>query len=464
MMAIKESISDTRKKIPEINLVSIDEAMALSRGQIREYHNNYLNPVLVKILGLLNFDKKFVRAAGIKVWDSDGREYLDFLGGYGAVNLGHNHPEIYEALAQVKDMPNLLQASLNPLAGALAHNIAAITPGKLNKSFFCNSGTEAVEGALKLARISTGRSNYISCEGAFHGKSIGSLSVSGREKYRKPFMPLIDNCSTVPFGDSDALSAALASKKVAAFIIEPVQGEGGVIVPPQGYLSAAKKLCEQNGTLLILDEVQTGLGRTGKMFACEHEDVVPDILCLSKSLGGGFLPVGAYITTDDIWKNSYGSIEKCLLHTSTFGGNTLAMAAAIKAIEITCRENLPLNAKEKGAYLLGKLQSLKERHPLIRDVRGIGLLVGLEFNSDNMSKEFLASMIAGELLNKYSIITAYTLNNPNVIRIEPPLTVTYKELDIIVTALDEILRKHKGFFSLVTTSAKTMILSMVNKQ
>ncbi|MFA4885515.1 MAG: aminotransferase class III-fold pyridoxal phosphate-dependent enzyme, partial [Desulfotomaculaceae bacterium] len=314
-------------------LLSLTDAIKQSRGQVMENHKTYLNAGLAMMLGLLKFDKKFVRAEGVHVWDSEGKQYLDFLGAYGALNLGHNHPRILAALDQVKEMPNLLQASLNTLAGALAKNLALATPGNLQRSFFCNSGAEAVEGALKLARAATGRQGLIYCEDSFHGKTMGALSVTGREKYQKAFQPLLPGLDSVPFGNLDALESKLKDKNAAAFIVEPIQGEGGIIVPPPGYLSGAGELCAKYGSLLIVDEIQTGLGRTGAMFACQHDGVTPDIMCLAKSLGGGIMPIGAYITTDEIWKKAYGGMDKALLHTSTFGGNTWAAAAAIAALE-----------------------------------------------------------------------------------------------------------------------------------
>jgi putrescine aminotransferase len=460
-------------------LLALNDALSLNREQVKELHKKYLNSALTTLLGLINFDKRFVRAQGVSVWDSKGREYLDFLGAFGALNLGHNHPKIIGALEKVKELPNLLQSSLGTLAGALANNLAKITPGNLSRSFFCNSGAEAVEGALKLARIATGRKEFIYCQGSFHGKTFGALSVTGRKKYQQPFLPLLPGCVEVPYGDLQALNLSLKNQQVAAFIVEPIQGEGGIILPPPGYLAEARRLCLKYGTLFIADEVQTGFGRTGNMFACEHEGIVPDVICLAKSLGGGVMPIGAYLTTDEIWKKAYGSMEKCTLHTSTFGGNSLASAAALATIEVIYEENLIEQVREKGKYLLDKLLKLKEKHPhLLKDVRGRGLLIGLEFNQpknslsnrlsfglvEKLSDEFLGSMVAGELLNKHGIITAYTLNNPNVIRLEPPLIVTYNQLDTVINALEEILKAHKGFLSVAASTAKTAIKSLVTKK
>lgn len=452
--------------------MSLAEAIKQDREQVKENQRSFLNPTFTALLGITGFDKQYVRAQGVSVWDAGGYEYLDFLGAVGALNTGHNHPHVLSALEKVKQMPNFLQTSLLTIPAALARTLAAITPGDLSCSFFSNSGTEAVEGALKLARAATGRMELVYCEGSFHGKSMGSLSVTGREKYQKPFLPLVPGCRAIPFGDPASLELALKQKKAAAFIVEPIQGEGGIILPPPGYLAEARKICSKYGTLLIFDEIQTGLGRTGYMFACEHEGVAPDIMCLGKSLSGGVIPASAFITTSEIWKKAYGGIDTALLHTSTFGGNTWAAAAALAALEVIYDEDLPARARENGEYLLAGLRGLKEKYPLLKDVRGRGLLVGIELNQpggivarasfgviNKLSVEYLGTMVAMELVNKYRIITAYTINNPNVIRFEPPLTVTREQIDTVLAALDEIFSSRKGFFSFAASSAKTIITS-----
>lgn len=425
---------------------------------------------------LLGFDKLFINAEGTSVWDNEGNEYLDFLGGYGALNLGHNHPEIIDAVESVKS-PNLLQVALNPLAGALAKDLALFTPGELERSFFCNSGAEAVEGALKLARAATGKTKIISCKGSFHGKSMGALSVSGNEKYKKPFYPLLPDVEFISYGDSLALEKALEKQDVAAFVVEPIQGEGGVILPPDGYLKKVKEICTECNTLLIVDEVQTGFGRTGRMFACEYERVIPDIMCLSKSFGGGIMPLAAYITTDKVWKRAYGYIDRATIHTSTFGGNARAAAAGIATLEITFREGLSCQAAEKGDYLIEKLWLMQEKYPFLYDVRGMGLMIGLEFRQSKQSNlfrkvtkgmekivdEYLGAMIASELLNKHQIITAYTLNNPNVIRLEPPLTVSYEQIDKLLFALESIFKENKGVGDVMISSSKNILSSLAKK-
>lgn len=457
--------------------ITCDDALKLNRNQVRENYKEYVNSNFVSMLSMLQFDKLFVKAKGVSVWDSDGNEYLDFLGGYGALNLGHNPDEIYEAIEKVKHLPNILQAAVNDFPGALAYDLALVTPGDLKRSFFCNSGAEAVEGALKLAKIASGKHKIVYCKNSFHGKSAGALSVTGREKYQKYFKPLVPDTVQVEYGDANALEDALKGKDVAAFIVEPIQGEGGVIVPHDGYLKEVRELTTKYDAYLIFDEVQTGFGRTGKMFACEHENVVPDIMCLAKSLGGGVMPIGAYIAKDDVWKKGYGTMDRCLLHTSTFGGNTLACAAGITAIKLILDKNLPEAAKEKGEYFLGRLKELKEKHKLIKDVRGKGLMIGVEFNQpeggiidklsggavSRLSNEYLGSLVAGELQNKHHIITAYTLNNPNVIRFEPPLIVTKEQLDRVVEALDEIMTRSGSLLGMTLSSAKTVIGSLFNR-
>lgn len=465
-----------QENLKPAGFLSLDSAVKQDRGQVAENHKSYLNAGLATMLGLLDFDKQFVKAEGVCVWDSKGNKYLDFLGAYGALNTGHNHPRILEALNRVKEMPNLLQASLGTMAGALAKNLALITPGNLQRSFLCNSGAEAVEGALKLARAATGRQKLIYCDGSFHGKTLGALAVTGRGKYQKIFQPLVPGCVSVPYGDLGALESELKKEETAAFIIEPVQGEGGIIIPPPGYLSEVRNACSKYGALLIVDEIQTGLGRTGRLFACQHDDVVPDIMTLAKSLGGGIMPAGAYITTDEIWKKAYGGMDKALLHTSTFGGNTWAAAAGIAALEVILEENLPEKARETGEYLINGLRRLKEKYPLIKDVRGRGLMVGIEFNqpgglaskvsfglAGKLSEEYLGSLVAGELMNKHRIITAYTLNNPNVIRLEPPLSVSRDQIDIVLQALEDTFTTHKGFFSAAKAGAKSIIKSFIKK-
>lgn len=455
-------------------LVSIDDAMEMTPAQNVDNHKQYGNVGLANLLGMLGMVKKFVRAEGNYIWDNEGTRYIDFLAGYGAVSLGHNNPRVIEATQKVDNLPNILQVSLGALTGALARNLANITPGELQRTFFGNTGAEAIEGALKLARAATGRSKIIYTENSFHGKTFGALSVTGREKYRKPFNPLLPDTVQIPFGDADALEKSLQGRDAAAFIVEPIQGEGGINVPPSGYLAEARRLCSKYKTLLIADEIQTGFGRTGKMFACEHEGVAPDVICMAKSLGGGVMPIGAFITTDQIWQKAFGGLEKCTLHTSTFGGNTRACAAGIAAIQTIVEENLVPAAAEKGAYILEKLSGMQKKYDAIKEVRGKGLLIGVEFNEPTggvlkvismgvinaLSREYMAAMVAGEMANKHHVITAYTLNNPNVIRLEPPLTVSYQDIDDALNGFDEVLGRFKSFIGAALASAGSIAGSL----
>lgn len=455
------------------SLISLENALGSSRKEVRERYREYVNPGLVSMMTLLDFDKRFVKASGLQVWDQNGDEYLDFLGGYGSLNMGHNPPRVIEAIQRVIGVPNILQASLNSLAAALAENIANITPGELKVSFFTNSGTETVESALKMARISTGKPRILFCNNSFHGKSFGSLSVTGRDKYRQPFTPTIPGCTKIEYDNLEAIEEQLVAGDVAAVIVEPIQGEGGIIVPKHGYLKGIRELCDKYGSLFIADEIQTGLGRTGKNFACQYEDVAPDIMCISKSLSGGMVPVGACVATEKVFKKAYGSIDRCLLHTSTFGGNSIAMAAGLAAVEMLVEERLAERAERAGKYLLDRITALKNKYPLVKEVRGKGLLIGIEFHSgqgniidklsggavSQLGKEYIGAVVAGELLNKYRIITAYTLNNPNVIRLEPPLVVNDQQLDYMVRSLENILEDNKNLFKMVLSSVKSSVTS-----
>jgi putrescine aminotransferase len=433
----------------EPHLMTIDGALASSRADNLARYRSYVNPDLASLLELVGLDRCFTAGDGCVLRDAEGREYLDFLGGYGALGLGHNHPEVDEAVRRVAHLPNLVQAGIGPLPAALAETLAAVTPPGLRKTFLCNSGAEAIEGALKLARSATGRPQFVSCEGAFHGKSFGALSVSGRRKYKEPFEPLLEGCRTVPFGDASVLREALASRQAAAFVVEPLQGEGGILVPPDGYLAAARAACDDTGTLLVLDEIQTGFGRTGKLFAAEHDGVAPDIMALAKTLGGGVMPIGAFIATDDVWARGFGGSEHCTLHTSTFGGNTRACAAALKTIEILLRDRLADHAATVGRRLLDGLRTVSDGASSVVEVRGRGLMVGVEFAESpvarRLSREYFAAEVAAGLLRDHHVLTAYTLNNPRVIRFEPPLIVTAAQIDTVVEAFAATLRSHGGF-------------------
>lgn len=391
-----------------------------------EKYRQYINPGLAALMDFVGFHGVESRALGASVWDAAGIEYLDFLGGYGVFALGHAHPRVVQAVQeQAARMPLSSRLLFNRPMADLAEKLAGITPGRLQYSFFCNSGTEAVEGALKLARLATGKSGIIGTEGGFHGKTYGGLSASGREVYRAPFAPLVPDFLHVPYGDLDAMAAAV-TPQTAAIIVEPIQGENGVIVPPDDYLPGLRRLCDERGLLLILDEVQTGFGRTGTLFACEHWGIAPDIMTLAKALGGGVMPIGAFTATPEVWK---AFEPNPLLHSSTFGGNQLACVAGLAAIEVLQQERLPERAAELGARLLAGLRGVAQAFPgTIVEVRGKGLLVGVEFTD----RDIAALVIAG--FAQQRILAAYTLNNPCVIRFEPPLIVTEAQIARVLEA------------------------------
>lgn len=321
----------------------------------------------------------------------------------------------------------------------LAKTLAALTPGKLKYSFFCNSGTESVEAALKLAKAyqsPRGKFTFIATSGAFHGKSLGALSATAKSTFRKPFMPLLPGFRHVPFGNIEAMLTALNECKktgddVAAVILEPIQGEGGVILPPPGYLTAVRKLCDEFGALMILDEVQTGMGRTGKMFACEHENVQPDILCLAKALGGGVMPIGATIATEEVFSVLF---DNPFLHTTTFGGNPLACAAALATINVLLEQNLPAQAEQKGDMLLDGFRQLAREYPdLVQEARGKGMLMAIEFVDNEIGYNFASEMF------RQRVLVAGTLNNAKTIRIEPPLTLTIEQCELVIKAARKAL-------------------------
>jgi putrescine aminotransferase len=314
----------------------------------------------------------------------------------------------------------------NVMLGRAARRLAELTPGDLQISFWCNSGTEAIEGAIKLARAATGRAKIVSTIDAFHGKTMGALSVSGRETFQTPFRPLLDGFAQVPYGDAAALDDAL--RDAAAFIVEPVQGEGGVNVPPAGYLRAVREACDRSGALFVADEVQTGLGRCGYRFACDREDVVPDVMTLAKGLSGGVMPVGAFIARPDVWNRAFGKAP--LLHTSTFGGNELACAAALEAMNVLEEEGLIENARVRGEQLLAGARAVAAEFPLVvREARGLGLVVGVELTSEGYGGWIIPEML------KAGVTAAWTLNLQRVIRLEPPLIVTAAQVDAALAAL-----------------------------
>lgn len=387
-------------------------------------YEKYINPAQAKLFRFMGLASVEGHAEGWTITDSEGREFIDCLGGYGMFALGHRHPKVVEAVEKaLHTMPMCGKVLFNRPMADLAEALAEITPGDLQYSFFVNSGTETVEGCLKVARLATKRKKFVAANNAFHGKTMGSLTATGRDLYREPFKPLLDGFTHVPFGNIAAMESAV-DEETAAVILEPIQGEGGIIIPPAGYLRQVKELCEAKGALFIADEVQTGIGRTGAWFGVNHEDVKPDLMACAKALGGGVMPIGAIIGTPRAWQ---GLIEAPFLHTSTFGGNQLACAAGVAAISVIKEENLLERGAETGAYLKAGLESIEAEFPsVISEVRGRGMMIGIE-----LTKEGAGGMLMSLMIDK-SIIVAYTLNNPKVIRMEPPLIMPKEVVDYVL--------------------------------
>ncbi len=402
-------------------------------ASVYELYEKHVNPGWAKLVRFMGLDRAEHHAEGCLVYDEDGVAFLDCLGGPGVFTAGHRHPAIVAAVHEQLDrMPLSSHLLLNPVQAQASERLAAVTPGDLQYSFLCNSGAEANEGALKLARASTGRPGFVSAIGGFHGKTLGALSVSGREVYRRPFEPLLSGCVLVPFGDVDALAAAV-NQDTAAVLLEPIQGENGIIVPPDEYLPAAREICSEAGALLILDEVQTGLARTGKWFACQWCDVEPDILVLGKALGGGVMPAGAFMAGAELWEVF---AENPLIHSSTFGGNPLACAALVAMLRVIEEENLCDAAAARGAQLQGRLQELKERFAeLVLDVRGRGVLVGVEFADADIAGLFIAGLV------QRRVLAAYGLNNPKVVRFAPPAVISEEQVEQVAAAADGALQQ-----------------------
>jgi acetylornithine/succinyldiaminopimelate/putrescine aminotransferase/predicted amino acid dehydrogenase/acyl carrier protein len=449
--AFLSELTDTDELIQAIEALQTDRSPDTA-GQ--SAYGNYVNPYLAAKLAQLKIDRTFVKAQGAYLFDREGRRYIDFMAQYGALPFGHHPPEIWAAIEALREdsEPIFAQPSLSLSTGELARRLISLAPRGLRYVTFSNSGAEAVEAALKMARQVTGRQGILSTRHGFHGKTFGALSATGNPQYQKHFGLPLPHFDAIAHGDLAALEATLVSQpgEYAAFIVETIQGEGGVRVSPPGYLRQAKVLCQRYGVLLIVDEVQTGLGRTGALFSCEAEDVCPDILTLAKALGGGVVPIGATLCTEA----AYGEMF-ALKHSSTFAGNALAARAGLATLDLLTREDGALlrNVVREGQYLRERLDSIRARHPwLVEDVRGRGFMLGLCFTSDRSSwpenflgivaeKEELAQFVASYLLNVEGVRLAPTLNGGNVLRIQPPLNATHEQCVAVADALERTVDK-----------------------
>jgi acetylornithine/succinyldiaminopimelate/putrescine aminotransferase len=409
------------------------------------------------VLAILGFDKRLESARGSYLYDVDGRGYLDFHTGEGFASLGHSHPDVRGVLHAALDaeLVDGVQLNYSALAGLLAEALTERLPDPLDAVFFASTGAEAVDSALKFARAATGRPRLLSCDSSFHGVTMGPLSLVGDEFFKEGFGPLLPGCARVPFGDLDQLEAELRSGDVAAFIAEPIQGRM-VTLPPPGYLQAAQELCRRHGTLFVLDEVQTGLGRTGSWFALEQWQLEPDFVLVGKALSGGYMPVAAMVTRRDIYQRAVGTLERCYVHQSTFGRNRLSMAAGLATLRVIERDGLLDNAARMGALLHEGIAALAERHELIADVRGSGLMIGIELGAPktraarlnwqliHMASEGLfPQLIVIPLHRDHGVITMAAGKN-DVIKLLPPLTLSEQEARSFLVALDAVLAECEG--------------------
>jgi ornithine--oxo-acid transaminase len=429
------------------------DAMALNQ--------RYLNPQLGRVLQTLGFDRDWAHGRGSHLIDHEGQEYLDLLSGYGVFSLGRNHPYVKSQLQAVlaADTPSLPQLGVSTLAGVLAEELIARTPSSLEAVVLNSSGTEAVEAAIKLARAATRRPRLVHCQRGFHGLTLGSLSVNGNEEFRERFGPLLPGCDGVPFGDLDALARELRRGDVAAFIVEPIQGKG-VYLPAEGYLDGVQQLCRETGTLLIVDEVQTGLGRTGKFLALDHWGIEPDLVTLSKALSGGYVPLGAVLSSRKVFQATFDTMERSVVHGSTFGGGDLAAAAGLATLQALDREQLIERADRLGRLLMELTLPLVDSFEVVREVRGLGLMWAIELGPpggraaravwdavERRQPGLFAQMVIVPLFRKHRILTQVAGHHMNVVKVLAPLVIEEDDLRGFVAALESVLRSvEEGLF------------------
>ncbi|MCX7074370.1 MAG: aspartate aminotransferase family protein [Methylococcales bacterium] len=423
-----------------------------------ELHEQFLNNQMVRVLKTIGYDRHYKKAVGQYLYDQEGTEYLDLLSGFGVFAIGRNHPTVIEALKETLtlELPNLVQLDVSILSGLLAKEILKTTPENITKMFFCNSGTEAVEAAIKFARFTTQRDKIVFCEHGYHGLTMGALSLNGENIFKEGFGSLLPNCEAVPFNDLVALEKALSGKDVAAFIVEPIQGKG-VNLPDDNYLPEVQRLCKQYGTLFVADEVQTGLGRTGKFWAVDHWNVQPDMICMAKGLSGGFVPVGGVALTTKIMDTVYNRMDRAVVHGSTFAKNNMAMAAGLATLEVMKNENLVENSLKIGTEIINNLNAMSSRYELLKEARGKGMMIAIEFQSpkslklkagwmmlEAANKGLFCQMVTIPLFKEHHILTQVAGHGMNVVKLLPPLNLTPKDHDTIISAFDAtIAETHK---------------------
>jgi len=436
----------------------VAEALRTHHGEGYALHERHLNFQLARVLKTIGFDRFYVRGEGSYLFDAEGERYLDFLSGFGVYALGRSHPALKAALHQAidLDLPNMVQMDCALLPGLLAEQLVQRCGDNINRVFFCNSGAEAIESAIKFARQATRRPRVLFADHAFHGLTTGALSLNGSEDFREGFGNLLPGTTPVPFGDIEALRKELRRGDVAAFVVEPIQGKG-VYMAPAEYWKEAQELCRQYKTLLVIDEVQTGLGRTGKFFCYEHWDLEPDIITVSKALSGGYVPVGAVLTSDRVFSSIYSSLEKALKHSTTFGRNQLAMVAGLATLAAFDDEDIVERSRLTGLAFEAALAPLVERYEMFHEVRGKGLMIGLEFgppSSKGLRRRFntlerlrpaiFTQMLVVPLFHRHRILTQVAADNVNIIKLLPALICGQEEIDYFVAALDDVLADAHG--------------------
>ncbi|MGY6278258.1 aspartate aminotransferase family protein [Methylomonas sp. MgM2] len=435
-----------------------------------DLHEHYLNNQMVRVLRTIGYDRNYKKAIGQYLYDEDNNEYLDLLSGFGAFAIGRNHPTVIAALQETLSMelPNLVQMDVSLLSGLLAKDILNTCPDNLDKMFFCNSGTEAVEAAIKFARYTTKKSRIVHCEHAFHGLTLGSLSLNGEEIFREGFGPLLPSCSAVPFNDLAALEKELSCKDVAAFIVEPIQGKG-VNVPDDNYLPEVERLCKKYGALFVADEIQTGIGRTGKFWAIDHWGVKPDMILMAKALSGGFVPVGGVAMTGKIMDTVFNRMDRAVVHGSTFSKNNMAMAAGLATLEVMRAENLVENSAKVGEDIITTINAMSEKYEFLKEARGKGSMIAIEFHApkslglkaawamlEAANKGLFCQMITIPLFKEHRILSQVAGHGMNVVKFLPPLNLNQKDRDWIIGSMDKTIADTHNVTGSIWTLGKNL--------
>ncbi len=439
---------------------NLTDLLQQNRGRARRLSEAHVNPVFCNVLEMIGFQHEYTQGEGCYVTAADGTRYFDALSGYGVFSMGRNHPVICDAIRQAVDaqLPSLVQMDTFLLSGLLAERLTATCPDTIQHAFFTNSGTEAVEGALKFCRAATGRQRILFQPSAYHGLTMGSLSINGDESFREGFGSLLPGASKINFENLEQLESELLTESVAAVVLEPIRGKGVLYPQDDKLYTKIQALCRKTGTLLVCDEVQSGLGRTGKWWAFEHWNLQPDIITCAKALSGGLVPVGAILYTHEIYRKVFSRLDRCVVHSSTFGQNALAMAAGLAALQVIQEENLTQLAAERGATLMEGLNHLQQKHQFIHDIRGKGLMVGIEFGPPKSlmlkpawsllhaaENGLFAQAVVMQLYKNHHILTQVAGHHQEVIKLIPPLIMTEDEVYRIVNALDAVLQECTKF-------------------